>query len=268
MKKKLTIYCVTNKPLRELENLGLNLVGVGDNKFNDKYLLCNKGININDREKHYSELTFHYWFWKNQLSSFESDQWIGFCQKRRFWLNSKKKNINEKLYNQILKDIPSEWEGYNSIICEPIQLETKFTKLIKRGWRNLLNKPSLLFNYNPLSIKVHFDMHHGYGVIDKAINLLNQDDRDQFRNYVYSKSLFNPHIMFISNKDIMDKYFNDLFTWLFKCEKIFGFERLKGYDQTRLYAYLSERYLSFWFKKYTKYLQWPWTFFDFENQNT
>ena len=53
-----------------------------------------------------------------------------FCQKRRFWLNSKK-NINEKLYNQILKDIPSEWEGYNSIICEPIQLETKFTKLIK-----------------------------------------------------------------------------------------------------------------------------------------
>ena len=46
MKKKLTIYCVTNKPLRELENLGLNLVGVGDNKFNDKYLLCNKGINI------------------------------------------------------------------------------------------------------------------------------------------------------------------------------------------------------------------------------
>ena len=111
-------------------------------------------------------------------------------------------------------------------------------------------------------------MHHGYGVIDKAINLLNQDDRDQFRNYVYSKSLFNPHIMFISNKDIMDKYFNDLFTWLFKCEKIFGFETLKGYDQTRLYAYLSERYLSFWFKKYTKYLQWPWTFFDFENQNT
>ena len=268
MKKKLTIYCVTNKPLRELENLGLNLVGVGDNKFNDKYLLCNKGININDREKHYSELTFHYWFWKNQLSFFENDQWIGFCQKRRFWLNSKKKNINEKLENQILKDIPSEWEGYNSIICEPIQLKTKLTKLIKRGWRNLINKPSLLLNYNSLSIKDHFDMHHGYGVIDKAIKLLNQDDRDEFRNYVYSKSSFNPHIMFISNKDIMNKYFNDLFTWLFKCEKIFGFETLKGYDQTRLYAYLSERYLSFWFKKYTKYLQWPWTFFDFENYKT
>ena len=74
-----------------LENLGVNLVGVGDNKFNNKYLLCNKGKNINDREKHYSELTFHYWFWKNQLSSFESDQWIGFCQKRRFWIRSKKK---------------------------------------------------------------------------------------------------------------------------------------------------------------------------------
>ena len=47
------------------------------------------------------------------------------------------------------------------------------------------------------------------------------------------------------------------------CEKIFGFDRLKGYDTTRLYAYLSERYLSFWFKKYTKFKAHPWVFLDF-----
>ena len=29
MDKSLKMYCVTNKPLRELENLGLKLVGVG-----------------------------------------------------------------------------------------------------------------------------------------------------------------------------------------------------------------------------------------------
>ena len=34
--------------------------------------------------------------------------------------------------------------------------------------------------------------------------------------------------------------------------QIYFDENLKGYDQTRLYAYLSERYLSFWFKKYSK----------------
>ena len=32
--------------------------------------------------------------------------------------------------------------------------------------------------------------------------------------------------------------------------KNFKFEDLKGYDTTRLYAYLAERYLSFGLKKY------------------
>ena len=53
--------------------------------------------------------------------------------------------------------------------------------------------------------------------------------------------------MFITKPNIAEKWFSDLFTWLFKCEKIFGFENLKGYETTRLYAYLAERYLSFWF---------------------
>ena len=62
----------------------------------------------------------------------------------------------------------------------------------------------------------------------------------------------------------MDQWFNDVFAWLFECEKIFGFDELKGYDQTRLYAYLAERYLSFWFKKHTKAIEWPWTFQDID----
>jgi hypothetical protein len=266
MNKKLTIYCVTNKPLKELEHLGLNLVGVGNNIFSNKYLLCNNGENINKKEKHYSELTFHYWFWKNELINLDDDEWVGFCQKRRFWLQSKNENIKNSFKDMILKDVPIEWKSHDAIICEHIKLETKFTKLLKRGWRNLLEKPTLLFSYKSVSIKVHFDMHHGHGVIDQAINLMDKKDRDEFRDYVNTKNKFNPHIMFITNKKLMDKYFNDLFNWLFKCEKIFGFENLKGYDQTRLYAYLSERYLSFWFKKNTKYLEWPWTFFDFESQ--
>ena len=66
---------------------------------------------------------------------------------------------------------------------------------------------------------------------------------------------FNPHIMFISKKKIINKWFTALFKWLFKCEKIFGFSELKGYDQERLYAYLAERYLSYWFNKYSKPLK-------------
>ena len=105
-------------------------------------------------------------------------------------------------------------------------------------------------------------MHHGHNVLDKAIRKLNNKDRNQFRKFVNENTSFNPHIMFISKKKIINDWFNDLFNWLFKCEKIFGLSKLKGYDQERLYAYLAERYLSFWFRKYTNYLEWHWTFYE------
>ena len=74
--------------------------------------------------------------------------------------------------------------------------------------------------------------------------------------------MFNPHIMYISKSKILDIWFRTLFNWLSKCEDIFGFENLRGYDTGRLYAYLAERYASFWFKKYTKYKEQSWTFID------
>ena len=108
-------------------------------------------------------------------------------------------------------------------------------------------------------------MHHGYGNLDKAIDLLDDEDKEGFRNFVETKTSFNPHIMFIARPKIINIWFSKLFKWLEKCEKIFGFEKLSGYDTQRLYAYLAERYLSFWFNKNYKVLNWPWLFFD-ENE--
>ena len=68
--------------------------------------------------------------------------------------------------------------------------------------------------------------------------------------------------MFISQKKIISKWFEALFPWLERCEKEFGINNLSGYDSTRIYAYLSERYLSFWFKKYTNQKEQAWTFID------
>ena len=119
---KIDIYCVTNKKLDYLEDLNLILAGVGKNKFSKKYLNCNSGENINFKEENYSELTFHYWFWKNCLGSYKNSDWIGFCQKRRFWLNM---NHTYKLGNfddlkiNILKEAPKDWDNYTSILCKP-----------------------------------------------------------------------------------------------------------------------------------------------------
>ena len=164
---KLKIYCVTNERVKYLEDTKLVLAGVGKKKFSKNYTTCLKGKNIQHKERNYSELTFHYWFWKNQLMKFKSDTWIGFCQKRRFWLksNTKIQNFKNLKKNLILKP-DKKWKKYNSIICKPIRVDNpKKMKIIKRGWRNLLKDPSVFYNSKKQTIKLHFDMHHGHECI-------------------------------------------------------------------------------------------------------
>ena len=81
----------------------------------------------------------------------------------------------------------------------------------------------------------------------------------QSEGLVYAKSLG----VEISDNSIEgdDNYFNEVFSWLKKCEDLFGFE-LKGYNQIRMYTFLAERFLPYWFKKYKNYLEWPVVYCD------
>ena len=263
--KNLKIYCITNKRVNFLDNTKYNIGWVGKGKAPTNYISCNTGDNIFFKERYYSELTFQYWYWKNLLNSYE-ENWIGFCQKRRFWIN--KKSANEELtkknfLSQILKDAPEEWHDFDSVICEPIYVnKVKKMKMVKRGLKFILKKPSIFFDESKQSLALHFDMHHGHGNLYKAINLINDEDRADFLDYSNKSILYNPHIMFIAKSEIVNRWFNTLFPWLLRCETEFGFKDLHGYDTQRLYAYLAERYLSFWFNKHTKTITWPWKFFD------
>jgi len=59
------------------------------------------------------------------------------------------------------------------------------------------------------------------------------------------------------------KFYESIFPWLERCEKVFGFDmQSKSYGLTRIYAFLAERYLSFWFNKYSKVKIWPISFYD------
>ncbi len=93
MEKNLEIFCVTDKHLNFFDNIKYKLAAVGKNNFPSNYITCNTGENIFYKEEYYSELTFHYWFWKNLLNNYSDETWIGFCQKRRFWLQ-KKEDLN------------------------------------------------------------------------------------------------------------------------------------------------------------------------------
>ena len=265
------IYCVTDKEVSFLDNLTYEIGWVGRTETPKNYIECNKKDNIFFKEKYYSELTFHYWYWKNLQDLNVNKDWVGFCQKRRFWANTRTNNIKShdiSSGNFFLNKAPLSWKNYDSIICDPIDLSNvNIIKIFKRGFRSVIHDPLILFDKNRRTIKLHFDMHHGFDNLIKAANLLEKEDRSDFIEYINVSTSFHPHIMFIAKPNIANLWFSALFPWLNRCEKLFGFENLSGYDTQRLYAYLAERYLSFWFKKHTKSLSYPWIFFDTLSNN-
>ena len=106
-------------------------------------------------------------------------------------------------------------------------------------------------------------MWHGDGNLEKAINLLESSDKNDFYNFVNHNVAFNPHNMFIcKSKKILSLYYDSVFPWLKNCEKLFGFEDLNGYGMQRIYGFLAERYMSYWFQKNTKFSILPIYFKD------
>ena len=122
--KNLKIYCVTNKEVNFINDKTHILSWAGDESPPENYVSCNTGENIYYKEKFYSELTFHYWYWKNILPNEDEDDCIVFCQKRRYWIKvSSEKNINKQNLNDYLITEPlKNWSEYDAIICKPIKV--------------------------------------------------------------------------------------------------------------------------------------------------
>ena len=120
MNNNINIYCVTDKPLLKLENSHLNLAGVG----------------------------------KNLLKN-DDDKWIGFCQKRRFWIKESSKDFKiskDNLTEHLLTEIPQNFTKYESFLCEPIFVNNvKKIKMLKKGYKSLMRNPSIfliqIFNH-------------------------------------------------------------------------------------------------------------------------
>jgi len=266
--RNLKMFCLSLNPSHYnfINNLGYTPVGLGEKDFSKEWFTDKSGDNISKKNRYYSECTFHYWLWKNYLNKLE-DGWIGFCQYRKFWSlkSEKNENINlNNINNLILKEIPKEFQNYDSILAEPLLInQWKTMKFVKKGLKILIKKPFLIFDKNKRNINFHFDLMHGENNLKKAIQLLDEKNKKDFTNFVNERISFNPHVMVIcKSKNLLKKYYEDLFPWLEKCEKLFGFEDLKGYGKVRMYGFLAERFMSYWFQKNTKSSTMPVIFFD------
>ena len=270
MNIKMYCMCLDDYLLDDVKKLNYIPVGLGNNKFSSEWLSDKSGENISKKNKYYGEHTFYYWFWKNVMAEIDDNTWVGFCGYRHHWAKDKShesdeitKIVNKDNFNSfILQSIPEEWKNYDIILGEEIFINKwKLSKIIKRGYKVLFKNP-LAFMKKNQNIKLNFEVFHGIGNLDKAIDLLDKSEREDFRNFTLSRSSYNRQNMFICrSKKLMNNYLSSVFPWLEKCEKLFGFD-LHGYGNTRIYGFLAERYMSYWFNKYSKPLSWPIFFFD------
>jgi hypothetical protein len=268
--KNISIYCLclNNELLTKVKHLNYIPVGLGDNNFSNEWLRDSTKINVSKKNPFYGEYSFHYWLWKNHIHKIENDKWIGFCTYRRFW-NQKNQEISKSSFNifkDCLQKVPKDWENYETVLANKIDLTNlKWMKVLKYGKLALLRNPKAIFK-SGRSIRFHFDMFHGNGVLDKAIELLNKNDREDFKKFVQTNTSFNQCNLFIcKSKKIIIKYYETIFLWFEKLEKYFGFD-LEGYSKIRVYAFLSERFLPYWFMKNSKCIEWPITFKDLNQE--
>jgi hypothetical protein len=272
--KDILIYCLSIKKniLDFIKELNYIPVGLGNENFSNEWLRDNIGDNIANKNQFYSEYSFHYWLWKNMLEKISEDKWIGFSGYRRYWANSNeicsdeisKFVKKENFKNFVLKERSPLWSNYDVVLGEEISLgkKIKLTKIIKNGGIGSLANNFQSYLSNHINIKFHFDVFHGNKILEKSITLLEPCERKDFNDFVLSKNSFNRGNIFICrSKNIIRKFYDSVIPWLERCEKKFGLNNNWGYNK-RIYGFLGERYLPYWFTKYYKCINWPVFFYD------
>ena len=267
------MFCLSlySHTLQNIKKLKYVPVGLGEENFSSQWFSDKTKKNISYKNRYYGEYTFHYWLWKNYLDKIPDNNWVGFCTYRRYWANNNnlnseqltKKVNNKNFQSLVLNKINSKWKDYDAILGEEKFVNNiKFMKIIKNGGLLSILKNVKSFIKNDGNIKFHFDVFHGNGLIDKAIKVLDNKERDDFRHYINTnKSFTRDNLFMCKSKKILNLYYKSIFSWLNRCENIFGFN-LQKWHQIRIYGFLAERYVGYWFKKYTNSIEWPIIFFD------
>ena len=85
--------------------------------------------------------------------------------------------------NFILKKIPDVWNNYDVILGEKCM--SIIGNLVKYlGAKLKIYKNFRYFLKSNQNIKLHFDVFHGEGFMNKAIELLDDKEKDDFKNFV------------------------------------------------------------------------------------
>ena len=235
---KLNIYCTTIQYYNVLDKLPsyIKPLGLGNFNYPENWLSEKVGQNISSLNKYYGDTTGTYWVWKNHLKNYSDDDWIGNCHYRKLWLNDllekKQKFSTNSLYSKLLKPDNKIFSECDSIQVQPIIFKNE----------NLFSQ---------------FEKIHKKNILENCIEFLDIKNKRNFTDYLNKNKLSGLN-MFITKAYNYNKYCENLFPWMEMCYNYCMKNNLCESYNTRLPAFLAERYTSYWFSQNTnvKYLSY------------
>lgn len=219
---KISIYIATQELHDFPQNADYKPIFVGAAE-NERFLSDSTGESISGRNRFYSELTGHYWIWKNDT---ESDV-VGLCHYRRFlWLNKVSWRLRRKSFSSIAD-------------CEKLLLTDNIEKWMRR-YDIIMPRPDA---FSHETLKEHFSHYIGafaYDLMYEAVWRISPEYMDTFSK-VFNRRWGSFANLMIAKKPLFDRYSKWLFPILQDIE-----EHMDKRDEKtlRLLGHCSERLLN------------------------
>ena len=221
MDVKIFVCCHKKTPFKF--NSVFTCVGLGG-FHSPSFLTDNTGDNISDKNPFYSELTAHYWVWKNIQADF-----YGFFHYRRFLDFSSHKNIPvfHKFSPSLFKKYG--WDTttinhvcYNADVILPIKNKSK--------------------KHNPISLYDYYKREHHEKDLNITLDVLKEKYPDMAKTAddVINGTTGYFYNLFLMRKNYFQSYEKWLFDILFEVEKRINFSDYDSY-QRRVFGFLGER---------------------------
>ena len=209
---RLKIYAMTHKQFEVPKDQMYQPLHVGHvNAADLGYPGDDTGDNISHLNCYYSELTGHYWLWKNC----KDVDYIGTCHYRRYLINEQEKVLNKSEYESLLKD-------YDLVTTKRVILNNSY-------------------HYG-------FSANHNIKALDTAgevIRDLYPEYYDAYITLVHQNETYFGN-MFVTSKVLFDKYCEWLFTIFAEVEKRIDLDTDEDAYHKRVLGFISEFLLLVW----------------------
>ena len=209
---KLRIYAMTHKQFEVPQDPMYQPLHVGHAVAADLgYPGDDSGENISHLNCYYSELTGHYWLWKNCTDV----DYIGTCHYRRYLINEQEKILTKREYEHLLKD-------YDLVTTKRVVLNNSY-------------------HYG-------FAANHNIKALDctgEVIRDLYPEYADAFYSLVNENETYFGN-MFVTSKGLFDQYCEWLFTIFAEVEKRINLDTDEDAYHKRVLGFISEFLLLVW----------------------